>query len=209
MEREELVRLITRLAIEELNKLQGIPVGVSARHVHLSREDLYKLFGEGAALHVRNMLMGDEFAAQETVVLIGPKLSTLEKVRVLGPVREKTQVELSKTDCFKLGIDAPVRPSGNISGSAPIIIVGPKGVVKLEEGCIVANRHIHMTPEDAKRYGLKDNDIVKVKVRGEKGGILDNVQIRVSEKFRTEMHIDTDDANAMGIRCGDKVFICH
>jgi len=186
---------------------EGIKVGISARHVHLSQEDLEILFGEGYQLTKLKDLMGDEFAAQETVTLVGPSLRSIEKVRVLGPVRKQSQVEISRTDTFVLKVSPPVRPSGQLSGSASIVIVGPKGAVYLKEGCIIANRHIHMTPEDAKKYNLKDNDYVDVEIESEKPCRFYNVQVRVHEKFNTEMHIDTDDGNAAGITNGDRVKI--
>lgn len=128
-------------------------------------------------------------------------------MRVLGPVRSHSQVEVSRTDTFALKISPPVRPSGEIKGSAPISLVGPKGTVFLNEGCIIANRHIHMTPEDAEKYGIKDNDEVNVEIETQKPTLYYNVQVRVREDFNTEMHIDTDDANAAGIRNGDQVKI--
>jgi len=151
--------------------------------------------------------MAGDFAAEETVTLVGPNLRTIERVRILGPERKHTQVEIARTDAVRLGVNPPVRASGDVAGSAGIVVVGPKGALNLKEGCILANRHIHMTPADAEPLGLKDNDYVNVKACGEKGAILHNVQIRVNEKFNTEMHIDTDDANAIGVRCGDLVEI--
>jgi putative phosphotransacetylase len=151
--------------------------------------------------------MADDFASEETVTLVGPNLRTIERVRILGPERKRTQVEIARTDAVRLGVNPPVRPSGDVDGSAGIVVVGPKGALNLKEGCILANRHIHMTPSDAEPIGLKDNDYVTVRAGGEKGAILYNVQVRVNEKFDTEMHIDTDDANAIGVRCGDLVEI--
>ena len=129
-------------------------------------------------------------------------MRAIENVRVLGPVRKQSQVEVSATDTVKLGIKAPIRESGNLKGSAPIAVVGPKGVVYLNEGCIVAKRHIHMSPSDANAAGVKDGDIVSVSVDNERGTIFHNVQIRVDDSFTLEMHIDTDEANASKISCG-------
>lgn len=184
----------------------GIKVGVSARHVHLSQKDLETLFGK-SELTVKKMLMGDQFAAEECVTLVSPSLRSIEGVRVLGPVRSQSQVEVSRTDTFKLKVSPPVRPSGELKGSAPMALVGPKGSVFLNEGCIIANRHIHMTPEEAQKYGIKDNDIVDVEIQNSKPTRFYNVQVRVREDFNTEMHIDTDDANACAIKTGDRVVI--
>ena len=209
MNKDELVKLITEAVRETLGQEQKflVPVGVSARHVHVSREHLDILFGEGYELTKKKELMGGQYAAEECVTIIGGKLSPIEKVRILGPIRSESQVEISRTDAVKLGIKAPARESGKLKGSAPITIVGPKGVVALQEGCIVAKRHIHMSPEDAVRFGLKDNDFVSVKVEGERGGILGDVQVRVHKTYTLEMHIDTDEANALGIPCGSKLEI--
>ena len=207
---EKLVNLVTQSVIEILNKTQnddGIKVGVSARHVHLSQQDLETLFGKGYKLTPKKMLMGDQFAAEECVTLVSPSLRTIEGVRVLGPVRKDSQIEISRTDTFKLKVSPPVRPSGNIKGSAPMALVGPRGSVFLNEGCIIANRHIHMTPEDAEKYGVKDNDVVDVEIQNSKPTRYYNVQVRVREDFDTEMHIDTDDANAAAIKQGDHVEI--
>lgn len=206
----KLVDLITAGVIDilkEQEKSEGIKVGVSARHVHLSQKDLEILFGKGHELTPKKMLMGDQFAAEECVTLVSPSLRSIQGVRVLGPVRKDSQVEISRTDTFTLKVSPPVRPSGEIKGSAAIALVGPKGSVFLNEGCIIANRHIHMTPADAEKYGVKDNDIVDVEIQNSKPTKFYNVQVRVREDFDTEMHIDTDDANACAIRNGDLVKI--
>lgn len=184
-----------------------IKVGVSARHVHLSQEDLEILFGKGAELTVKKQLMGREYASDQLVTLVGPSLRSIEKVRVLGPVRKKTQVEISRTDTFVLKVSPPVRPSGEVEGSEKIVIVGPKGSVYLKEGVIIANRHIHLTPEYAKANGISDNDRVDVLVQSVKPTKFFDVQVRVRDDFNVEMHIDTDDANSAGIKNGDKVKI--
>ena len=151
--------------------------------------------------------MGGQFASNEKVTIVGLKLRAIENVRVLGPVRKNTQVEISATDAISLGVKAPIRESGNIAGSAPIAIIGPKGAVYLNEGCIVAKRHIHMAPNDAMAAGVHDGDIVSVKADNERGTIFNNVQIRVDDSFTLEMHIDTDEANAAQIKSGDTVRI--
>ena len=206
---EKLISSITKSVMDILNKDAdtGIKVGVSARHVHLSQQDLETLFGRGHQLTVKKYLMGDQFAAEECVTLVSPSLRTIEGVRVLGPVRKESQVEISRTDTFKLKVSPPVRPSGELKGSAPMALVGPKGSVFLNECTIIANRHIHMTPADAQKYGIKDNDIVDVEIQNSKPTKFYNVQVRVREDFNTEMHIDTDDANACAIKTGDSVKI--
>ena len=184
-----------------------IKVGVSQRHVHLSQEDLETLFGKGYELTVKKYLMGREFASDEFVTLVGPSLKSIEKVRVLGPVRKHTQVEISRTDTFVLKVSPPVRPSGDIKGSASLVLVGPKGTVYLKEGVIIANRHIHLTPEYAQKQGIKDNDYVDVEIEGIKPTRFYDVQVRVRDDFNVEMHIDTDDANSAALKNGARVQI--
>lgn len=189
------------------DKNEEIKIGVSQRHVHLSREDLDILFGKGYELTKKKTLMGREFASEEFVTLVGPSLRSIEKVRVLGPVRKNTQVEISRTDTFILKVSPPVRPSGEIEGSERLVLVGPKGSVYLKQGVIIANRHIHLTPEYAARHGIKDGDYVDVIVEGIKPTKFFDVQVRVRDDFNVEMHIDTDDANSAAIRNGDFVRI--
>ncbi len=193
--------------LRQKEKSEGIKVGVSARHVHLSQKDLETLFGEGHELTPKKELMGGQFAAEECVTLVSPSLRTIEGVRVLGPVRKQSQIEISRTDTFKLKVSPPVRPSGELKGSAPMALVGPKGSVFLNEGCIIANRHIHMDPATAEKYGVVDNDLVDVQIDNSKPTTFYNVQVRVHESFTPEMHIDTDDANACAIKTGDFVKI--
>jgi len=182
-----------------------IVCGVSVRHVHLCREDLDILYGKGYELKKLRDLFNPGFAAEETVTIVGPKLNAIQNVRILGPLRDKSQVELAKTDCIILGIDAEVRPSGNLEGSSSAVVIGPKGAVYLKEGVIRANRHIHMDLDNAGYYGIKDNQLVDVRVGGPKGLTFNNVQVRVAEDFKTEMHVDTDDANAADISNGAMV----
>lgn len=200
------VEMITKLVMEALEHKQtcgfAVPIGVSARHVHLTQADVETLFGKGYALTKKKELIGGQYAANETVTIVGLKLRAIENVRVLGPTRKASQVEISATDAVKLGIKAPVRESGNIKGSAPIAIVGPKGAVYLSEGCIIAKRHIHMAPADAAAAKVQDGDIVSVRVDNERGTTFNNVQIRVDDSFTLEMHIDTDEANASKISTG-------
>ncbi|RKJ43066.1 phosphate propanoyltransferase [bacterium 1XD42-8] len=184
-----------------------VPIGISARHVHLTQEHVEILFGKGYELTRKKDLMGGQFAANEQVTIVGTKLRAIENIRVLGPVRKQSQVEISKTDSYKLGIGVPVRESGDVAGAAPIALVGPKGTVYLQEGCMIAKRHVHMSPEDAKAAGQKDKDIVSVKVENERGTIFNHVQIRVDESFTLEMHIDADEANGAGIQSGDMGYL--
>lgn len=190
----------TRRTLSELDATRPpatIPIAVSARHCHLTRETFAALFGEGVELTKhRDISQPGQFAANEKVDLIGPR-DRIDGVRILGPFRSRDQVEISRTDEFKLGVDAPVRDSGVTAGSAPISLEGPKGRVTLPEGLICARRHIHLTPEDARRHGVKDRDEVEVAITGgDRDLIFGDVLVRVSDKSRTEMHIDTDEANA-------------
>lgn len=186
-----------------------IPVGISNRHIHLTKEDLATLFGEGYELTpIKDLSQPGQYACKETCTLIGPSMRAIENVRILGPLRKASQVEISVTDSYQLKVKAPLRESGDVKGSAPITIVGPKGVLTLKEGCIIANRHIHMSPADAAHFGVKDGDYVNVDVNsGTKHTLWYDVQIRASEKFTLEMHVDTDDANAVGIKGGATVTI--
>ena len=206
---EALTRLVISCMQNQQEKGNGflVPVGVSNRHIHLSQEHVEALFGPGYQLTKKKELMGGQFASNECCTIVGLKLRAIENVRVLGPARKSTQVEISSTDARKLGINVPIRESGDTAGSAPIAIVGPKGAIYCKEGCIVAVRHIHMSPADAAACGVNDGDYVSVKVENERGTTFNNVKIRVDESFTLEMHIDTDEANASEIKQGDKVAI--
>lgn len=184
--------------MEEGNK-NTIPLGISNRHIHLSKEDLETCFGPDYSLaELKKLSQPGQFAAKETVTVCGPK-GAIEKVRVLGPVRKQTQVELLAGDCFKLGITSYVRLSGDLAGSAPITVIGPKGSVYIREGAIVAQRHIHMTPADAARYEVHDKQVVSIRLSGERSGIYEEVMIRVTKDSSLECHLDTEEANAMGL----------
>jgi len=173
-----------------------IRVSVSVRHAHLSKADVESLFGPGHVLTKKSPLYIDsEFAANETVNLIGPR-GRVDNVRIIGPERARTQVEISRTEEFQLGIDAPIRESGDLDKTPGIILEGPAGRVEIPEGVICAMRHIHMTPEDAENYGVKDKDVVMVRIEGERELIFGDVLVRVNPKYKLEMHIDTDEANA-------------
>ena len=174
-------------------------VETSARHIHLSQEHVDILFGAGHQLtHKKDLSQPGQFACEERVTVVGPKRE-LKNVSILGPVRKESQVELSATDARSIGLNAPVRESGVLEGSAPCKLVGPAGEVDLEYGVIVAKRHIHITPEDAQAFGVSDKEIVKVKaVSDGRSLIFDDVVVRVSASYATAMHIDTDEANACG-----------
>ena len=203
----EFVREVTRLVVEALQEHQRLerstPIGVSNRHIHLDRADMDALFGPGSELTVKKML--GQYAAEETVTIRGPK-GELNRVRVLGPLRNETQIEISVADGFVLGVKPPVRESGQIEGTPGIEIIGPKGSVKKERGVIAALRHIHMTPEIAERLGYRDGQYVQTKIEGLRGALLCNVLVRVSEKYALEMHIDVEEANALGVKTGDRAF---
>lgn len=177
----------------------GVPVGISNRHIHLSQADLDQLFGAGYQLTpMKELSQPGQFACKETVTICGPK-GAIEKVRVLGPVRKETQIEIVAGDCFKLGVKAPAKLSGDLAGTPGITVVGPKGSVQTAQGLIVAQRHIHMAPADAQAYGVQDGQIVKIRVGGLRGGLYDNVAIRVTASSKLECHLDTEEANAMGV----------
>jgi putative phosphotransacetylase len=208
---------IAELVKQVLSEMEGgspslsayeVPVGVSNRHIHLNQADLETLFGAGYQLTpLKDLSQPGQYACKETLTLVGPAMRSIEGVRVLGPLRKQSQVEISLTDSYVLKVKPPVRESGKIAGSAGVTIIGPKGVVQLKEGCIIANRHIHMSPEDGVRFGVQDGDTVTVDVEGTRRTRWYDVQVRVHKDFRLEMHVDTDDANAAGIGNGFKVKI--
>ena len=174
-----------------------VMVETSARHVHVTKQDLETLFGEGYELHVKKMLsQPGQYASEERVDVVGPK-KTIAGVSILGPVRKASQVELSLTDARSIGVTAPVRESGDIEGSGACKLVGPKGEVELSQGVIAAKRHIHMTSADAAQFGLKDKDVVSVKVETNGRALtFGDVVVRVNDSFALAMHIDTDESNA-------------
>jgi len=182
-----------------------IPVALSNRHCHLSRADIQTLFGPGHELRVQKPLsQPGQFAAEETVEVVGPK-GSIPGVRVLGPARSESQVELSITDGFVLGAPLPVRVSGDVKGTPGGHLIGPRGAVRLDQGLIVAARHIHLEPAHAAATGLTDQQRVAVRVLGKRGLIFEGVVVRISDKFKTEMHLDTDEGNAAAVRPGDLV----
>jgi len=195
---------------------QLIPVGVSNRHFHISEKDLEALFGAGHRLQVlRDISQRGQFAAQECIDVVGPK-GTLEGVRVVGPTRSQTQLEISRSDAFRLGIDPPVRYSGDLAGSPGAKLVGPAGELMLSEGIIIPQRHIHMSPREARLFGVRDRERVFVAPFKEEALdpgneprtiIFGNVLIRVDDTFVLDFHLDTDEANASGLQTGDHVYI--
>jgi putative phosphotransacetylase len=203
-----LLQSIVEEVIQQLSEKKAtleqnlIPIAVSARHVHLSEKDLAVLFGASYQLRIKNRLsQPNQFAAEETVTIAGSK-GTIERVRVLGPVRKQTQVEVSITDAKKLGLNPPVRQSGHLNGSSPVTIIGPNGSLYLQEGLIIAQSHIHSNPADAKKFGVEDGGYVTVRVDTARPITFERVLVRVSPLYLTEMHIDTDEANAGLIQTG-------
>lgn len=186
---------------------RSIPLGISNRHVHLSRADVDTLFGAGYSLtKARELSQPGQYACNETVTVCGPR-GAIEKVRVLGPVREQTQVEILRGDCYKLGVKAPVRLSGELEGTPGITLVGPKGSVYIRCGLMVAQRHIHMTPDDARYFGVTDGERVSIGFDGPRGGGYNQVVIRVSNSAALDCHIDVEEANAMDLTSASVVQI--
>lgn len=200
-------RLVEEVTRRVLVRLQGlddplrIVIGVSNKHAHLSASDLRTLFGLDAMTVARAVRQPGEFAAEQTIAVHGSR-TTFPKVRLMGPCRAKSQVELSRTDCIALGVDAPVTQSGHLDDAAPIDIEGPLGRLHLEHGAMVAARHIHMGPSHAAQLGVADQDLVRVAFDGERGGIMDNFIVRIKAEWVPEIHLDTDEANALGLKSG-------
>lgn len=205
---EDFLRLIVRLVVEELCKWErSVPIGVSNRHVHLNRADMDTLFGEGSELtRVKDLGQPGQYAAAEVVTSQGSK-GELKRMRVLGPLRGESQVEVSIGDGFVLGVHPPVRESGQLEGTPGIKMVGPNGEVEVKRGVIAALRHIHLDPATAERMGVRDKQVVRVEIGGLRGAILNNVLLRVSDQYAPEMHIDVEEANALGVKNGDRAVI--
>ena len=187
---------------------QKIPIEVSARHIHLSKEDLEKIFGAGYKLKkLKQLSQPPEFACQETAdIQFGSK--KIEKVRIVGPLREQTQVEISLTDAIGSGVIPLVKLSGNLQGSSGVILRGPAGKVELIEGLIVAQRHLHCGPTEAKKFGFKNGSVISVKVSNERGIIFENIKVRIRDDDKICMHLDTDEGNAAGInKIGEGIII--
>lgn len=209
MNTENIVNQITELVLAEIKKIQAkenlIPVGISARHLHLTQEQVEILFGKGHQLtFLKPLSQTGQFAAQETVTLQGPK-GSIEKVRILGPVRPHVQVEVSMTDARSLGLNPPVRESGKLENTPGITIKGPKGQIDVANGVIVAQRHAHMSLEDAENFGLSDGDYIRVFVEGTNGGTMEPVMVRVNKNYVLDLHLDTDNSNAFGLSQGQKL----
>ena len=181
-----------------------LPIALSNKHIHLSQADVDALFGQGYELtHKKDLSQPGQYACEEMVEVVGPKGST--KMRVLGPVRPESQVEVSLADARSLGLAVPVRQSGDVEGTPGCKLVGPKGEVELERGVIVASRHIHMSLEDAEKFGVKDKDVVSVQTTGERALLFNNVLVRANAAFALEMHVDLEEGNAAGVKNGDLV----
>jgi putative phosphotransacetylase len=204
--RSQVEDLVRQVVSERLAAPGGgapaLVVNASARHAHLCREDLDRLFGPGYELTVdRELYQPGNFAAKETVTLIGPRSRLISNLRILGPLRSRTQIELAFTDAVSLGYeDVPIRLSGNLDGTPGAYVMGPDGVVELKDGVIRAAMHVHMSPEDAAHYGVGQGDSMKLRVGGDAGVTFERVHVRVHPTYRLEVHMDTDEANACGLR---------
>ena len=215
MPREQLERVVRQVVRERLAAGEpqlsvaytpNLVVNISARHMHVTREDLQQLFGPEAELTVyRWLYQPGEFAADQQVTVIGPRRRAIENVRILGPVRKMTQVEISFTDAVALGIDAPCRPSGSIEGTPGCVVVGPKGSIELKQGVIRAERHVHMSPADAGVYGFKDGQYVRLRVESDCPMTFERLLCRVDPRFLLEVHLDTDEGNACDLVGADGV----
>ncbi|MGD0653958.1 MAG: phosphate propanoyltransferase [Thermoguttaceae bacterium] len=209
IDRSYVERVVREIVLAQVGGPPGKPnlvISVSARHVHLTDEHVETLFGPGRKLTVMKDLYQDGYyAAEETVMIVGPKRRMLPTVRVLGPTRGESQVELAFTDSISLGLDIPVRPSGNIEGTPGCVMVGPKGVVELKKGVIRAERHVHMGPADAEYFGVKNNDLMSLRVFSSCPAVFENMLVRVGKKIKLEVHIDTDEGNACDIDHATKV----
>jgi Propanediol utilization protein len=212
MDREDILNLLLEVVkaaapSEEERDDTCIPVGISNRHIHLSQSDLDILFGAGYQLtKVKELSQPGQYSCKETLTICGPK-GAIEKVRILGPVRSKTQVEVLLGDCIKMGILPQTRLSGDLCGTPGITLIGPNGSVQIREGVIVAQRHIHMTTQDAQRFGVYDGQIVSIQSDGPRGGTYHNVAIRANGDSSLECHIDIEEANAMNINSRSKIII--
>jgi len=199
-----------------------IPIEISARHIHLSKQDLEKLFGAGYELQkIKQLGQPSDFSCQETLdILAGLSAQAdlpagqagdkrIKEVRIVGPLREKTQIEISKTDAVYLGLNPPLRLSGDLEGSARIILEGPKGKLELEEGLILAQRHLHCATDEAKKLKLKNGDVISVEIEGERKLVFHNVAVRVADNYKLCLHLDTDEGNAAGINRAGEGFIIN
>lgn len=206
MNTENIVTQITELVLAEIKRMQPkenlIPVGISARHLHLTQEQVEILFGKGHQLtFLKPLSQIGQFAAKETVTLKGPK-GVIEKVRILGPVRPHVQVEVSMTDARALGLNPPVRESGKLENTPGLVIKGTVGQIETQDGVIVAQRHAHMSLDDAENFGISDGEYIRVFVEGESGGTMEPVKVRVNKNYVLDLHLDTDNSNAFGLSQG-------
>lgn len=210
MEKDIIRRIVRNEVIKARIKESGIyyvPVAISNRHVHLSQQDVERLFGKGYVLNqVRPLSQPGQFVCDEKISLVGPK-GTIQGIRVLGPVRKDTQLEISVTDSFTLGIKPVVRMSGDIEGTPGGRLVGPKGEIEIPKGVIVSARHLHISDEEAEWYGLKNGDTIKVRKAGERETVFGSVIVRAGDGHSLEVHIDTDEGNAAGIKCGELILL--
>ena len=209
---EELIRKIVKTVEQVRGDMSEsatgpIPLGISNRHIHLSQQDIEALFGTGYQLtNMKELVQPGQYACKETLTVCGPK-GAIEKVRVLGPARKQTQVEILMGDTFKLGVKGEVRMSGVLDGTPGVTLVGPKGSVQIPEGVIVAKRHIHMSSADAARFGVQDGQIIDLECDGTRAGMLHDVVIRANDTSRLECHLDTEEANALGLNSNSKLRI--
>ena len=204
---ELLIEILKKIAQESQTTDLSIPVGISNRHCHLSREDVESLFGKGYDLtKLKDLSQPGQYACKETIMICGPK-GMIENVRILGPERKQTQVEVLQSDCFKLGIKAPLRLSGDLDHSGDVTMIGPKGSKMLVSGVVVAKRHIHMPSKDAKRFDVVDGENVSIAFDGARGGVLNEVIVRVDSNAGLECHIDVEEANALGVSSNTNIVI--
>ena len=204
---DEVLVTVEEVQAELQKRSRQVPVGISVRHIHLTRDDVDKLFGYGYQLTPKKALsQPGQFACEECLDIIGPK-GELKHVRILGPERSSTQIELAQTDCRNIGIKAPVRSSGDTKGTPGVTLRGPNGTLTVPEGVMMADRHIHMTPAQAAAFGLADGDRVQVKIDGPKPGVMGGVLIRANDKCALDFHIDTDDGNAFLLKQGQLVTV--
>jgi putative phosphotransacetylase len=204
LSREVVEQIVREVVLSKLRasdrQAPQVTVHASARHMHVCREDLDVLFGPGHELTVdRALFQEGNFAAQETVTLIGPRSRLISNLRILGPLRRESQVELAFTDAISLGIDAPIRLSGNIEGTPGCLVMGPKGVVELKRGVIRAAIHVHMNPDEAAQYGVRQGDLMNLRVGGDAGVTFNRVHVRIDPNARLNVHMDTDEANGCGL----------
>jgi len=210
-DREKLVSIIVDEVRKTLNKTDRpaekkltyppIPLGVSNRHIHITTKTFHHLFGADTRFEEeRPLYQPGEFASRHVLTIIGSKMRSIQNVRILGPIREYDQVELTLTDAIHLGIDAPVHNSGNLKGASPLTLVGPHGSLYLPECAIIASRHIHMTNSQARIFGVRNGDFCRVRIGGIKSTVFENVLVRINDNWKLQMHLDTDDANAANVR---------